>query len=286
MKKSFKTSDGVELYVEFIAAQEDEGDTAPIIIWSHGFTGSARNWRSTIRKFPQFAHVIYDLRGHARSGAPEDPAAYTLERFSLDLRELISDFADERQVFAVGLSFGAVISATALLSCSQSVSSQIEFANPNVKLVMSSLPDPTFEKSISGYALLFANAIFEHGLDQAGEQFVWGEGSGLSERDAGLVRQGFLEHSAHGIALILQHAFTQLPSSQEMSAWLASSDVPSMLLYGENDSAAIAYSSRILSELPSSSVVEGVQIEKGGHLLNLTSNAVFCSHIQSFFIQH
>lgn len=266
-KQVFKTSDDTELYVELHGDQNK-----PLIIWSHGFTGSARNWRSTLRQLPEYQHLIYDLRGHARSGSPDSVNAYSLSRFAQDLCELAYHFGSEKPVYLVGLSFGAMISFEASQQLIGLVKGQ----------VLSSLPDPTIETSIAAKAQVFSEAILEQGLEVAGDMYVWGSRSGLSERDARLVKQGFLEHSALSLAYILQEAFVQLPTSEFMGAQLSQSSMPTLCLYGENDAGAKAYSTRVTQGLGSIEGLKATEIESGGHLLNLTSQQLFCQHLNVF----
>lgn len=268
MKKDFTTSDNISLYVE-LHGDEDK----PLIIWSHGFTGSARNWRSIIRQLPSFSHLIYDLRGHGRSGVPEHNSSYLLSRFAQDISELAAAFAVDRPLFLVGLSFGAMVSFEAS-----------KLSLPSMQgLVLSSLPDPAMESSLTGKAIAFSKAILNDGLEAAGDEYVWGPQSGLSERDAGLVKHGFMEHDSLGIAYTLQEAFSTFTSSVDMQYSLQRLQIPTLLLYGQNDAAAKAYSLRVLETLGSAVGVKGIEIEAGGHLLNLTSPVEFRKHIEVFF---
>lgn len=264
----FKTSDGIELYVEEIGSLE-----LPLIIWSHGFTGSARNWRSTCRKLPNFRHVIYDMRGHARSDDPASSEVYVLDRLGQDVVELAQKFGRGGMVFLAGLSLGAMVSFAAVALAPKQFQA----------CVLSALPDATHEKSISQTATEFSRAIRDKGLEAAGAEYVWGATSGLSERDASLVKQGFMEHPAHSLASLLEVALGDLPSSPEFAASLVESQLPVLLLFGDRDIPAVAFSRRVFEEINTQMPVEITEISGGGHLLNLTSGQAFCDEIDRFF---
>src|SRR3954447_5336682 len=83
------TEPAVRLHVE----RQGEG---PALVLAHGFGGSARNFRLQLRALaPHATAVAYDGRGHARSEAPPDAAAYTFERLVDDFERVASE-AGER----------------------------------------------------------------------------------------------------------------------------------------------------------------------------------------------
>src|SRR3989454_11972194 len=64
---------------------EVEG-SGPVVVLAHGFGGSARNFLPQARALRDRYRVVrFDARGHARSGAPPQPAAYTPEAVVADL---------------------------------------------------------------------------------------------------------------------------------------------------------------------------------------------------------
>jgi pimeloyl-ACP methyl ester carboxylesterase len=104
--------DGYRLHVEVDGA----GD-APTVVLVHGLAGSiAINWRGpgVIDRLVAagLRVVAYDLRGHGRSDAPHDPAAYGDRRMVDDLRLVFDRFAGGATV--AGYSLGAAITLLAL----------------------------------------------------------------------------------------------------------------------------------------------------------------------------
>src|SRR5690348_17906444 len=85
---------------------EIEGD-GPALVLAHGFGGSARNFQPQARALRDRLRVVrFDARGHARSEAPDDPAAYTPATFVWDLARVL-DGAGVTDAVVGGLSMGA-----------------------------------------------------------------------------------------------------------------------------------------------------------------------------------
>ncbi|MFN0148566.1 MAG: alpha/beta fold hydrolase [Dehalococcoidia bacterium] len=101
---TFETSDGVEINYETWG-----DDSAPAVVLLHGFTASLRMWQNQVEALSQDYRVVApDLRGHGRSGAPEDLARYSIQRYAEDIRELLDAIGAELCAL-VGCSFGGMI---------------------------------------------------------------------------------------------------------------------------------------------------------------------------------
>jgi pimeloyl-ACP methyl ester carboxylesterase len=86
---------GVNHYYEWITASQGVEQTGkPVMVFMHGWGGSARYWESTAEAIADdFDCLLYDLRGFGRSNAiPPEPAQssnYELETYAEDLAELL-----------------------------------------------------------------------------------------------------------------------------------------------------------------------------------------------------
>jgi len=70
---------------------EQQGD-GPAIVLTHGLGDSADTWRLVAdRLVDRFTVVRWDLRGHGRSEAPTDPAAYSRDSAVADLDTVVGD---------------------------------------------------------------------------------------------------------------------------------------------------------------------------------------------------
>jgi len=233
----------------------------PTVVFAHGFGGSARNFRVQARVLgKEFRVVTYDARGHARSEAPEDPRAYDFER-------LIDDFervAGDGPVVAGGLSLGA---ATAL-----------GFARRRPErvraLVLASVPRSG--DAHPEWALGFAAAIDEEGMDAAGAKFVWGERSRFDPAGAKLIKNGLAEHPAFALAHILRQTLAVLPSPAILAKDL---DLPALIIAGGEDHTALPACRELHAVMPRSEleIVPGA-----GHVVNLVAPEPFNERVRRF----
>jgi len=238
------------------------------LVLAHGFGGSARNFRPQARALAgRFRVITYDARGHARSFTPERAADYTSKCFVADMARVLD------QVGAAGAVVGG-------LSMGAGVALQFALAHPErVRgLVLASFPAGG-GRGIAGHALAFARALDEEGLLAAGERFVWGAGSGLSERDAALVRQGFLEHRPHALAHTLRELLATQPSVEELAPALRALEIPALLIAGEHDEASVEASRALAQALPR---VRLVVVPGAGHVVNLQRPAEFNAALLAF----
>jgi pimeloyl-ACP methyl ester carboxylesterase len=240
----------------------------PTVVLAHGFGGSARNFGPQARALRDgFRVVRYDARGHARSDAPDDPAAYTPDTFAGDMARVFDGSA-----VVGGLSMGA---ATAL---------RFALVHPErVRgLVLAAYPaGPDAGHGMSARSLELADAIERDGLEAAGARFVWGPESGLDAEAARLVRQGFLEHPPHGLVHTLRGVLARLPSVEELAPRLRELAVPVLLVVGERDRGSLATCGRLADELNHSIVRV---IHDAGHVVNLHRPAAFNSALREFLL--
>ncbi|MBF6435001.1 alpha/beta fold hydrolase [Nocardia cyriacigeorgica] len=98
------TVDGVEL------AGFEWGDPAaqPLVL-VHGASDTHRVWEQVaVILADEFRVITYDVRGHGRSGAPHELAAYRLDRLAEDLYAVIDTASPHQPVHLAGHGWGAV----------------------------------------------------------------------------------------------------------------------------------------------------------------------------------
>ncbi|MBE9041193.1 alpha/beta hydrolase [Oscillatoriales cyanobacterium LEGE 11467] len=108
---------GVEHYYEWVRSP-DCSATQPVMVFLHGWGGSARYWQSTAESIStQFACLLYDLRGFGRSRLPQNAEIDSqidsqidceLETYAEDLAELLDSLGIEK-VYLNAHSMGATI---------------------------------------------------------------------------------------------------------------------------------------------------------------------------------
>lgn len=248
---------------------EVEGEGAVPLVLMHGFGGSARNWRPQLRAL-RGAHRVaaFDVRGHARSEAPHEAAAYRPERFVADVTRVLDHLGAARAVVG-GLSMGGGIAARFAVAHPERVAA----------LALVALPPGADEGSRQrGWALAFAEALDRDGLEAAGARFAWGPDSGLDAKAAGLVKLGFAEHAPHALAHTLRELLAAQPGAEALAADLAKLDAPILLLVGERDPVSLGPMRRLAAALPQA---ELVVVPGAGHAVNLEARDATSAALQA-----
>lgn len=246
---------------------EGAGET---LLLGHGFGGSARNFRGQSRAFAARCRVVrFDARGHARSEAPREAAAYTPAAFVADLGRILDSLAVERALVG-GLSMGAGIAL------------RFALAHPARTRALVLAAFPAAAATVGGYASVaerFAARIERDGLEAAGAEFVWGPSSGLDDAGAALVRRGFLEHQPHAMAHTLRGVIAVQPAVAELAPALVALRVPTLVIVGARDRLSLASSRALAAAIPAARLVE---IPDAGHLVNLAQPGAFNAAVASF----
>jgi pimeloyl-ACP methyl ester carboxylesterase len=235
----------------------DVDGAGPAVLLAHGFGGSARNFGPQMRALKDHYRVVrYDARGHGRSDAPPEASAYSPALFVDDMRRVLDEVGAPTAVVG-GLSMGA---GTAL---------RFALAHPERArgLVLNAFPagadDPD---GFAGKALGFAETIERDGLEAAGEGYVWGPTTKLDRNAVTFVRQGFLEHPPHGLALTLRGVIARQPAVDAMRADLARLRMPALVVVGADDGPSRRASQALSDALPHAKLVV---VPGAGHVVNL-----------------
>src|SRR5260370_42055464 len=92
--------DGVPIYYQVSGAQTGN---LPVLL-SHGFAASSQMWEPNVGALAADRPVVsWDMRGHGRSGSPDDPAQYSQEASVADMAA-VPDASGIPRVVAAGLS--------------------------------------------------------------------------------------------------------------------------------------------------------------------------------------
>jgi len=248
---------------------EVEG-SGPVVVLGHGFAGSARNFLPQARALrDRYRIVRFDARGHARSGAPAEAAAYTPEAFVADVGRVLDQVGAQRAVVG-GLSMGAGIALRFALAHPERVRALVLAAFP---------PGAAAAGTFAAVAHPFAEAIEREGLDAAGARFVWGPSSGLDPAAARLVRTGFLEHPPHGLAHTLRGVIATQPAVADLAPRLAALALPVLVIVGANDRLSLGPSRELAAAAPRARLVV---VEGAGHVVNLAEPAAFNAALEEF----
>ena len=99
--------DGVSLYYEVHGPAADD---TPAVLLSHGYGATCHMWDGQIAALASHYRVIvWDMRGHGRSGDPADPHLYSQALSVGDMAAVLDACGQDRAVIG-GLSLGGVMS--------------------------------------------------------------------------------------------------------------------------------------------------------------------------------
>jgi pimeloyl-ACP methyl ester carboxylesterase len=217
-----RTDDRVRIYYE------EHGAGTPLVL-AYGIGGNVKMWDVNV---PGLARrhrlVLWEPRGHARSGSPEDPAKYSFGRWALDLKAVL-DHLGLRRAHVGGLSLGAGIATRFALAFPGRVRSLVV----------------TNSSSASGLPLSWQNLVMRarsieitltQGMDAMAE-FAMAENPNVSERlalDPGAKAEFYEEYrqltpigyaNALRALLAMDHITDQLPRLR----------MPVLLIGGDRD---------------------------------------------------
>jgi pimeloyl-ACP methyl ester carboxylesterase len=103
------TDDGVTLEVL-------EAGAGPALLLVHGFGGAKEDFTDHVDALAARHHVItFDHRGHGESDAPDDPAAYSLDRLAADVLA-VADALDVERFQLLGHSMGGMVARRVVLA--------------------------------------------------------------------------------------------------------------------------------------------------------------------------
>ena len=238
------------------------------IVFAHGFGGSARNFRPQARALSRTHRVaLYDARGHARSEAPAGADEYIFERL-VDDYEFVAQEC-EAPIVAGGLSLGSATALGFALRRPERVRA----------LVLASPPGGSDDPGRRDWALGFARAIEERGLEAAGSEFVWGERARFDPRGAALIRSGLMEHPPEALVHILRESLAALPGPARLARDLRRLTQPALIVVGSEDGSSQEPARLLSSSLPNA---ELVVIPGAGHVVNLAAPDAFNELCRSF----
>jgi len=103
------TDDGVSIYYEH---HLPDGPARSTVVFSCAYCTTHENWRGQVEPIVAAGHpvVLWDLRGHGDSDAPEGADAYSIDRVVADLLAVAEATTPRTPFVAAGLSFGGLAS--------------------------------------------------------------------------------------------------------------------------------------------------------------------------------
>jgi pimeloyl-ACP methyl ester carboxylesterase len=253
-------SDGIRLYAEA------HGEGMPVVL-SPALHTTHENWRPQVAPLVSAGYrvVLWDYRGHGLSDAPDDPAAYSMQRVVADLADVLDSLAPGRLAVLGGLSFGGLASLHFALRFPERVRALLLVdTGPGFK-------NPEARKRWEESALRTASALERKGLEafvasRASETLVGRRPELPAARAA---RRAIAAQRPHGLAHFGRRvAAPALPVIDD----LARIDVPALVVVGEHDQPYLRSAEVLAAKLPRA---ESVVIADAGHIVNLEQSEAF-----------
>jgi pimeloyl-ACP methyl ester carboxylesterase len=250
---------------------ESAGEGFPVFLcYCRG--GNATMWNSQVEAFSKNYRLIrWEPRGHGRSDAPEDPAAYGLDTSVSDLLGLMDHLGIEK-AYVGGLSMGGGISTRFTLL------NQDRVAGLMVIDSGSSAGHLTPEETKAMTARV-RELAFSEGMEAVGHYSIEAVDSFMErakrgpEAVAGIVEM-FKALTPHGYTLTLE----ALDKTAAFDDRLSEIKVPTLCIVGENDP-ALEDVKFVHSQVGSS---ELVLVPNAGHFSNLDQTEIFNREVLAF----
>jgi pimeloyl-ACP methyl ester carboxylesterase len=234
-----------------------EGD-GHVVLFSHGFGSSAHMWQPQLEALAAagYCAAAWDIRGHGRSVAGEDPTGYTTPA-SLDDISAILDHLGAEQAVLGGASLGGYLTQLYRLAHPERVRAMI----------------------LLGTGPGFRNDEARANWNAMAERFATSyERKGL----AGLPTSSELDPAVHvngpgGLVLAARGILTQHDSS--VIDALAAVDVPTLVLVGDGDAPYLHTAEYVAGKIPGA---EHHVVTNAGHAANLDQPEVVNDLILDF----
>ncbi|MGH0036033.1 MAG: alpha/beta fold hydrolase [Myxococcota bacterium] len=262
-----EASDGTPLYVEV------HGQGVPFVL-SCAFCTTHENWRAQVAPLTAAGAklVLWDYRGHGRSGAPADPGGYSMDQVVDDLRRVVDATCDGQPAVLGGLSFGGLCSLHFTLRHRERVRALV---------LVDSGPGFKNPEALAGWTAQVertARFLEERGFrafvdGRAGATCVGREPDLPAARAAG---DAIAAQDAAAVAAFGRRVAGPAPPVIDA---LPDIDVPALVLVGEEDRPYLRAADVMAAKLPRA---EKVVIPGAGHIVNIEAAERFDAEVVRF----
>jgi pimeloyl-ACP methyl ester carboxylesterase len=230
--------------------------TGPAILLTHGFAASSHMFATTA---PALADdhtvIVWDMPGHGKSDAPDDPSQYSVASFLDAMLGLVDDAGAERAVF-LGHSLGGFLSLELVLAHPERARGLVLVdTGPGYR-------NDTARDGWNRMATSYASDLETKGLD------------GLSGSEE-------LSSSVHSSATGLAHAARNVLTQKDAHVidGLPSIDVPTLVVVGDQDEPFLKGSHYMASKIPNATIAV---IQGSGHAPPVTHSDEFNTVLRTF----
>jgi pimeloyl-ACP methyl ester carboxylesterase len=262
-----ETRDGIGLYAEA------HGSGVPVVL-SCGLCTTSENWRPNVAPLVAagLRVILWDYRGHGRSDAPDDAAAYSLAHVVDDLARVLEWASPGEGAVVGGLSFGGLASLHLSLARPELVRALLlidtgpGFKNPKAQARWQAMVERTASMAeTKGMRAFVESKASATAVGQYPERPAQ---RAAADAIAAQVPHG-IAHFARRIAGPADPVIDELKQI----------DFPSLVLVGERDEGYLAAAEVMHSRLPNAT---RVTVPGAGHLVNLDEPAAFEAAVIDF----
>jgi 2-succinyl-6-hydroxy-2,4-cyclohexadiene-1-carboxylate synthase len=236
----------------------------PYMLMVHGFLSSRGQWRPNLAALGDVVRpVLLELFGHGRSPAPEDAAAFRVERY-LETFEAIRERLGAERWFVCGQSFGAGLTIRYALTHPERVIGQV-FTNSNSALAEADLGEQEARA-----------AAVEQGGRQALEAMRIHPVNARRLPEA--VKRELVEDAARIEPRAIAQAIRTTRTAVSVLADLDKLRVPTLFVNGRHEKRFQPLRDRAVDLIPNCQVVD----LDGGHPVNIDAAAEFNRAVAAF----
>ena len=260
-------ADGVNIHYEVT------GSGLPLVL-SHEFAGDGASWEPQVNFFSRRYQVVtYSARGYLPSDVPEDPAAYSQDRSTEDLRCLMDHLGIE-QAYIGGLSMGGSVTVSFAIAhperCRALIVAAAGAGADNREQMLASWKvgvETMLNQGMGKFAERYAN-----GPERV--QFKRKDPSGWQK-----FFDGLSSHSALGSALTFQGVQMKRQTIYQLEEDLKRIEIPALVLTGDEDAPCVGPAVFMKECLSRSGLAVFPQ---SGHTINLEEPALFNRTVLDF----
>ena len=265
------TNEGNTIYFERFAPDEVTGAT---VIFSCAYCTTHENWRGQVDPLVAAGHpvVLWDLRGHGESPAPEGGERWSIENVVADLYAVAEATTPDAPFVAAGLSFGGLASLHFMKRHPERIAAlALVGSGPGFKNAEAAAGWAAQVERTANFLETRGFADFVNG--RAGTTCI---GNRPELPAAQAAAKPIIEQSVEGIARFGREISGPAPSVIDD---LADMNVPAVVLVGEHDKAFLRAGEVMAAKLPQA---HHVAVPDAGHIVNIEQADVFNSELAKF----
>ena len=267
-ERDVDVGDGLRLHVSCTGS-------GPPLVLLHGFTGSGASWDSLRTAVcARHATITIDLPGHGRSGAPDDPGRYGLDRLADDIA-VVMDTLSMSRIALLGYSLGGRAALRFALRQPGRVAALI------VESASAGIEDPGARASRLAADRALADTIERDGIAAFVAWWerlpLWGSQASLPDAARARLRAQRLDNRPRGLANSLRGAGAGVdPPVRDR---LQSLRIPTLIIAGALDEKYVDAGRQMEDAIPGAHVAI---VPDAGHAAHLERPEAFATLVTGF----